>query len=61
MYVCTLVEFILINVASLLYNVEVIEMEIVYMQLHQYIRKSLDAQLTPWNLIELQLYEKVSL
>ena len=49
MYVCTLVEFILINVASLLYNVEVIEMEIVYIQLHQYIRKSLDAQLTPWN------------
>ena len=49
MYVCTLVEFILINVASLLYNVEVIEMEIVYIQLNQYIRKSLDAQLTPWN------------
>ena len=49
MYVCTLVEFILINVASLLHNVEVIEMEIVYIQLHQYIRKSLYAQLTPWN------------
>ena len=49
MYVCTLVEFILIDVASLLHNVEVIGMEIVYIQSHQYMRKSLDAQLTPWN------------
>ena len=49
MYICTLVEFILIDVASWLYNVEVIRMEIVYIQLHQHMRKSLDAQLTPWN------------
>ena len=51
MYVCTLVEFILIDVASLLYKVEVIGVEItlVYIQSQQYMRKSLDAQLTPWN------------
>ena len=49
MYVCTLVEFILIDVESLLYNVEVIGMEItlVYIQLQQYMTKFLDAQLTP--------------
>ena len=51
MYVCTLVEFILIDVASLVYKVGVIGMEIalVFIQLQQYMRKSLDAQLTPWN------------
>ena len=51
MYICTLVEFILIDVASLLYKVEVIIMEItlVFIQSQQYMRKSLDAQLTPWN------------
>ena len=50
MYVCTLVEFILINVASLLYKDEVIGMEItlVFIQLQQQMRKSLDTQLTPW-------------
>ena len=51
MYVCTLLEFIVIDVASLLYKVEVIGMEItlVFVQLQQYMRKSLDAQLIPWN------------
>ena len=51
MYVCTLLEFIVIDLASLLHKVEVIGIEItlVFIQLQQYMRKSLDAQLTPWN------------
>ena len=55
-----LVEFILIDVASLLYNVEVIGMDIVYIQLHQYMRVFWCSIIT-LELIELQLYEKVSL
>ena len=49
MYVCTLVEFILIHVASLLYKVEVIwngNYTDIY-TITKYMRKSLDAQLTP--------------
>ena len=40
MYVCTLLEFIAIKVASLLYKVEVIGMEItlVFIKLQQYMR-----------------------
>ena len=51
MYVCTLVGFILTDVALLVYKVEVIGMEItlVFIQLQQYMRKSFNAQLTPWN------------
>ena len=52
MYVCTLVEFILIDVAPLLYKLELrygLEITLVFIQSQQYMRKSLDAQLTPWN------------
>ena len=51
MYVCTFVGFILTDVALLVCKVEVIGMEItlVFIQLQQYMRKSLNAQLTPWN------------
>ena len=56
MYVCTLLEFIVIDVASLLYKVEVIGMEIteitvVFIQSEQWkrnVRNALGIQLTHW-------------